>query len=222
MACLSAAGCASSPALTCPLPLRPESVRSDKPSWAAHANDLAKQVAAQPEYIMLGDSITAAWPTEFARRLFEGRPVQAGIGGDTVADVIWRTERLDLSRARKIVLLAGINDVIATQHPPEQTVAELLYEARLLQRTASRAEVVVLAIFPVRQPLDSPERRKIETINTLLQDCLPHGVHLVNVGATLLDKDQLVAPAALPDRVHPTRLTYEILTNAIEAAQRSR
>jgi hypothetical protein len=70
-------------------------------------------LARKPELVFLGDSITSRWPQELLEKHFGAyRPVNLGVGGDRVQNVIWRLQRtpLEATPLKALVLLIGTNN----------------------------------------------------------------------------------------------------------------
>ena len=94
--------------------------------------------------VVLGDSITAAGPWSEA---FPGRSVlNAGISGNTTVDLLGRLEALPDLRRSTVVLMAGINDILAGEAPAPVADRILRIRRELLARRAAR--VVVVATLP--------------------------------------------------------------------------
>jgi lysophospholipase L1-like esterase len=94
--------------------------------------------------IVLGDSITAAGPWSEA---FPARTVDnAGIPGNTTVDLLGRLDALRGLRRTTVVLMAGINDLLAGGAPAPVADRILTIRRQLLARGAAR--VVVVSTLP--------------------------------------------------------------------------
>lgn len=150
---------------------------------------IGSQPAPPAATVMIGDSITAAWPAGLCRgALNYGRP------SATTRDLLKLTDAVLAARPQTVVIMAGVND-IARGIAPQET-ADNIAALRLL---APRS--IVLAVLPVTQDYPRPGyNAAIDRINERLPDAvridiparhyLGDGIHL-RQGAYLIWRDRL-------------------------------
>ena len=186
------------------------------PEWASRSAAIAAAVGKGGRNIMIGDSITANWPSTLAGQIFPERSsVNAGVKGDTVPNIIWRTAKMDLSSARTITFLGGVNDLQQGHRTPVDVTASIMFEVNLLKRVASDADIFVFKILPTSYPVGSVNGQRIRDANALISRCVTGGrVHVIDLAPALAPNGGTVASAGLlVDRVHPSLTGYDSLTS---------
>lgn len=179
-------------------------------------NQLAKQKKFAA--IGVGDSIMQRWPQPLLESGLGVETLNAGVGGDTAAALLWRLENMDWAAQspRYVLVVIGTNDLV------RNTTCDVLYGLRAvtekLRKTFPAAKIVVTSILPRGESM-SWRQEDIRFINQSLKNSAkPAGYTFFDAhdaflcgGVTPCD---LVVP---PANVHPTRKGYEILADSLKA-----
>ena len=170
-----------------------------------HQAQCAAVAASRPELVFIGDSITARWPQEILEERFpKQRPVNLGIGGDWIQNVLWRVQNGALEKAapKVVVLLIGINNLTAGFTPDEvtQDVAELL---KTLHYKTPASRVLLLGILPRGPSINDEPNGRIRQTNVLLANLADQKqVFFLDVGSGLVERDGAILKEVMPDRLH--------------------
>ncbi len=212
--------------------------RLNEPWWRERL--AAKRVALSHRDIRLlfiGDSLThnweisgsAAWSQYAAvwERYYGHRSAaNLGYAGDMTGTVLWRLHdgEIDGVRPRLVVVLIGINDIIAEGKRAEAVVANISAIIAALRQRLSDARILLLGLLPNRVfPWIARESARV---NNLLaaRDWTEGPVTYVDIGDALkkdgridpsLFSDALTEPPA-PVLLHPTAPAYDIIAQALE------
>jgi lysophospholipase L1-like esterase len=162
-------------------------------------------LARKPELVFLGDSITSRWPQELLEQHFGAyRPVNLGVGGDRVQNVIWRMQRtqLEATPLKVLVLLIGTNNV-SSAFPPEETAGGIQKLVKMVEEKAPEAKVLILGVFPRGPAIHAPRNASVDALNAKLKD-LADGkkVFYLDVGPSLAEPDGSISPEVMPDQLH--------------------
>jgi len=179
----------------------------------------------RPRVVLMGDSITDAWPRQqpalFAREDLE--MVGRGISGETTRQMLQRFDADVLAlRPRVLVLLGGTNDIAenAEAYEPEQTFDRL---GRMTALASSHGIAVVLCtLLPA---YDYPWRRglapapKILALNARLRVLAQsQGLPFVDYHAALRDERDGLPITLSDDGVHPNADAYRRMSERLEPA----
>jgi len=161
-------------------------------------------LARKPELVFLGDSITSRWPQELLEKHFGAyRPVNLGVGGDRVQNVIWRLQRtpLEATPLKALVLLIGTNN--AGAFTSEEIAGGIQKLVKMVEEKAPEAKVLVLGVFPRGPAINDPKNTRIHALNAKLKD-LADGkrVFYLDVGPSLAEPDGKISPEVMPDQLH--------------------
>lgn len=155
----------------------------------------------QPELVFIGDSITARWPQEMLDEHFgEYRPVNLGIGGDWIQNVLWRVENgvLDQVEINTIVLLIGTNNIV-NRFTVEEIVAGTKSLLAVIQRVSPESRILLLGILPRAGAAND----KVFQINPLLAEMADNQrVFYLDVGPAIVEADGSILPEVMPDGLH--------------------
>jgi lysophospholipase L1-like esterase len=162
-------------------------------------------LARKPELVFLGDSITSRWPQELLEQHFGAyRPVNLGVGGDRVQNVIWRMQRtqLEATPLKVLVLLIGTNNV-SSAFPPEETAGGIQKLVKMVEEKAPEAKVLILGVFPRGPAIHAPRNASVDALNAKLKD-LADGkkVFYLDVGPSLAEPDGSISLEVMPDQLH--------------------
>ncbi len=173
--------------------------RAQDKGWIAkHARAVAA-VKAGADTVLIGDSFVERFPRDLAERAFGRGVANAGVGGDTVGNVLWRVRHMDLSQARNVWMIAGAND-LAQGRPARTTAAAILALVQSVRLAAPKAQLHLREIVPTRGSdwLD----RKIRETNGVVRRCVPSGVTVHATAAVGGDAERY------SDAVHLSREGY--------------
>jgi lysophospholipase L1-like esterase len=211
-------------------------LEDDSYDWyARHETVLAARKTADPEVVLIGDSITHFWAGEPAAKTCNGpkawkhafgdrRVLNLGFGWDRTQNVLWRLDHgeFDGLGPRVVVINIGTNNFTTTRNATENTPAEVAEAIRVIcdrVRAASpKSRVVVMGVFPRGRKAEDPYRAKITALNALLAAWAQKAdVTFLDVGAKMLAADGSIPPAVMRDACHPTEQGYAIWAAALKA-----
>ena len=161
-------------------------------------------LARKPELVFLGDSITSRWPQELLEKHFGAyRPVNLGVGGDRVQNVIWRLQRtsLEATPLKALVLLIGTNNTGA--FTSEEIAGGIQKLVKIVEEKTPESKVLILGVFPRGPAINDPKNRRIHALNAKLKD-LADGkkVFYLDVGPSLAEPDGSISLEVMPDHLH--------------------
>jgi beta-glucosidase len=196
------------------------------PEWLLrHGEKMAafKAAAGKLDLLFLGDSITcgwgdtgrAVWEQAFAPR----RAVNLGIAGSQTSHLLWQLdqEALGGGSPRVAVLMIGVNNIMAA---PSQTAADIAHGiSAILERLRGKfpgTRVLLLGTFPKDRVPGTPDRRKIQAVNSLIAQFNDgQRVRFLDLSGRLLDQAGVLAPEVSQDGVHLTPQGYQLWAEAI-------
>ncbi len=175
---------------------------------ARHMEQCELVLARQPELVFIGDSITARWPQEMLEANYGAfRPVNLGIGGDWIQNVLWRVQNgvLGQVRIKTIVVLIGTNN-IANRFPAVEIAGAVDNLLQALEDVSPESRVLLLGILPRARSTDNT----VATINGLLANLADdERVFFLDVGYALVEPDGSIAPEVMPDGLHVAMPGFE-------------
>jgi len=168
------------------------------------------------DLLLLGDSITEAWPgtgqAAWGEHLLPLKAAAFGIGGDMTQHLLWRLRlgECDGLQPKVVGLLVGINNFGQQDDSPQEVARGVLAVAVEILRRWPRAELVLLGLLPDGDLPRDPLRRRVMAVNARLSD---HGlgpqVRFFDVPGLFLKPDGSLDRDLLPDGVHPNGAAYE-------------
>lgn len=192
--------------------------RRDGYDWIErHNRIMERNRTANPEVLMIGNSITHYWGGEPAYevvnggntwdRLFKGHSVtNMGMGWDRVENTFWRLAHGELEgcHPKQICLMIGTNN----GEPAQQVVDGIVDIVALLRRHQPEAHIHVIGIYP-----KGGQEEAVRQLNALLQQAIKPddltSYHDFSQALTLSDGSGRVDPSCfLPDRLHPNAKGY--------------
>ncbi len=192
------------PPITASEPQRDADGRETK--YAAQHKAQCEAVLAQnPELVFIGDSITARWPATLLQETFGNyRPVNLGVGGDRVQNVLWRVLNgvLDQVRIKVIVLLIGTNN-LSNQFTPEEVVEGIDRLMKALQEKTPDSKILLLGILPRGDSIRNPSNELVRQVNAKLAlQADNQKVFFLDVGHALVEPDGSISKEVMPDKLH--------------------
>lgn len=169
--------------------------------------------------VTLGDSITAgAWPGDIVAA--DGKVIllhNAGVGGNTTAQMLARLSTDVLAQSPDVVTVMGGTNDVGQNVPQETTIANLRAIVEAIK--AANVKVVLLTIPPRTDPsFAAPIRSLNATIQALAGS---EGVALADIYPALAQADGTYAPGLTADGVHPSVAGNAAIALVVEDALRA-
>jgi lysophospholipase L1-like esterase len=166
-----------------------------------------------------GDSIMNRWETtgkEIWNRQYSGSTADFGIEGDRVENVLWRLDHGQVDKIDpKVVML-----MIGTNNSGRNTATEIADGIKVLvaeyEKRCPHAHIILMGIFPRGQHAEDGGRRKVAAVNAQIKLLEGERVTFIDISSQLVGSDGQIAPAMMPDFVHPTAQGYQIWSDAIQ------
>ncbi|MGH7137630.1 MAG: GDSL-type esterase/lipase family protein, partial [Pirellulales bacterium] len=174
--------------------------------------------------VFVGDSITQAWQLPAGESVWDQYyapldALDAGMGGDTTQNVLWRIEsgELDGLAPKVVVLMIGINNIIAGDSPQEvaQGVAA---DIAALRRHLPESKILLLSILPAVLTSDGRSfLAPAEATNQLIARFADgQNVFYVNLWPVFANPDGTYRPDLhVADGVHLDTEGYTVFAQAI-------
>ncbi|UOR06317.1 SGNH/GDSL hydrolase family protein [Hymenobacter aerilatus] len=201
------------------------------PDWAnlkryTPANQQLKAPSTNtPRVVLMGNSITDAWPRADSA-FFAGRPyeyVGRGIGGQTSPQMLlrFRQDVLNL-RPAVVAILSGTNDVAENTGPYDQqaTMNNIKSMAELAQANGVRVilcSVLPASEFPWRKGL-TPGPKIVALNEQIKAYAQQHNFVYLDYHKALADERQGLPAKYANDGVHPTLAGYRIMEPLLNQA----
>jgi len=169
-----------------------------------------------PETIIIGNSITHYWGGQPQAHIQRGiqswneyltplNSLNLGFGWDRIENMLWRIYHgeLDGYQAKKVILLAGTNNLAYNNDKEIVTGIQLLVQA--IRERQPTAQITVIGILP-RQGME----KRIRELNPKIEKAIRQPqVHFEDAGRLLLTPQQLIDKTLFLDEVHPNTQGYE-------------
>jgi lysophospholipase L1-like esterase len=200
--------------------------------WPARHAAAVALMKAQPEIVMLGDSIMHFWggdpsgedvggrrtAPEVWDLLFTGRRVvNLGYGWDRTENVLWRLLHGEFEQVspKVVVLMIGTNNV--PLNTPDEIAAGVSAICDEIHQRSPVSRILLLGIFPRGEKPDA-NRATIEAVNQRLATLDGRGgvVTYLDIGDKFLAADRSISKDVMYDFLHPTAKGYGIWSAAIE------
>lgn len=212
-----------------PAPVKQEDpLRTDWANLARYAPEnqqLPTPVASRPRVVLLGNSITDAWPKAdpsfFASKSYEY--VGRGISGQTSPQMLlrFRQDVLNL-RPAVVAILAGTNDVAENTGPYNQqaTLNNIMSMAELAR--ANGVRVILCSVLPAsefrwRKGL-SPGPKIVALNEQVKAYARQQGFVYLDYHAAMADEQQGLSATLASDGVHPTLAGYQMMEPLLQKA----
>lgn len=209
-------------------------LEDDRYDWnARHAEILRIKESANPEIVLIGDSITHFWGGEPKSDIANGpkawnsvfgdrRVLNLGFGWDRTQNVLWRIDHgeLDGIHPRFVVVQIGTNNTSGTANARENTAAEIaagvMEICTRIRRALPEAKIILTAIFPREGKPDHSRRKLIDATNRLLA-AAPRDPQItwLDIGPKMLAADGTLEKAMMADFCHPSEQGYQIWADAL-------
>jgi len=204
--------------------------RADANSLQAHEELVAKAKRGGIDLYFVGDSITRRWGTSDAQyapmlanwnaNFFGWNAGDFGWGADRIEHILWRLEHgeLDGVNPKVIVILAGTNNV-GTQPADDAGIADITAGMKALvalcRSKAPAATIILTAIFPRNDnPAVIPTILRLNENFARLADSKT--VRFLDVNKRLADRDGMLFPGMMGDKLHPTVKGYQVWADGLK------
>jgi len=166
------------------------------------------------EVVFLGDSLTKGWEGAgkevWASHFLPLHAVDAGIGGDTTRQVLWRLDHglLEGVKPKVVVLMIGVNNIFTNTGTDEEIAKGVQTILEKIQSSNPGTKILLLGIFPLGNPAQS-ERAK--AINAMLAKMEGPSVRFLDLSDKFRDaQGNLLTEYYSPDKVHLAKPGYEV------------
>ena len=201
-----------------------------------HADVLSEQAKANPDVVMIGDSITHFWggspsanhvngPKSWKKTFIGVSVLNMGFGWDRTQNVLWRLNHGELMglHPRSIVLNIGTNNLVgddtARTNTPEETATGIEHIVKVLRTRCPDANIFVMAVFPRGFKKGNELDRRISALNRiLLTKFKDPKISVLDIGQELRQSDGSIAKEIMFDGTHPTDEGYSIWGSALVKA----
>ncbi len=190
------------------------------PAWIATHRELVRNLQREmPPVLFLGDSHTSEWQG-VGRSVWDAHfralgAMQAGIGGDTTENLLWRIAHMDeLASVRLVIVCIGANN-LSKGDSPETVVSGVRQVAQSAAAKFPKSRILVIGV-PPRADGD-PRRERISAVNNLLAgvaDGKRVFYHACDAGLSQMSSGE-PERCFRPDRVHLTADAYDIWAREI-------
>ena len=184
--------------------------------------NLAENLPFGSSVVVMGDSIAARWPSALMTKIFPGKVVNLGVGGDQLQNTTWVLDHLHGAGVHAAIMVIGTNDIRArawaeTESCLTEKVAALAHAARA---AFPQSAIYLFSVLPkgVRQRAFIT---RIAALNRLLRSvAAANGFHYVDVAAifTRICDGRKACPLFNSDHIHPSEAGYEQMTAVLKAA----
>ncbi|MBA3936479.1 MAG: acetylhydrolase [Planctomycetes bacterium] len=210
-------------------------LEQDGYDWYARHEAVLKAVqGADPEVVMIGDSITHFWggdppgpnhgPEAWKAAFADRRVLNLGFGWDRTQNVLWRLDHGEFTGLHPhwVVLMIGTNNLTGTANARENTPAEIVAGIAAISRQigalSPKTRIVHMAVLPRGRKADDPFRAKIASVNRLLAAYAAQEHHaFIDLGAQLVDAAGTIPAELMGDACHPTDKGYAVWAAALRA-----
>jgi len=164
------------------------------------------------ELVLIGDSITARWPMELLQTKYgKYRPVNLGIGGDWIQNVLWRLLNgvLDKVKIKVIVLLIGTNN-ISNSFTPEEVAGGIKELLKTIHEKSPGSKILLMGIFPAGDSIRDPKCvKRLEANEKLAKLADNKMVFFLDIGDKLVEPDGTISAKVMPDKLHVAMPGFE-------------
>jgi len=166
--------------------------------------------------LFLGDSITDGWPAKGGDTWAQFAPYQPanfGVSAIRTEGLLWNITHGELKgiNPKVTVVLIGVNNLLqCPDEKPEWAAAGIRKVVETVHTRLPNTRVLLLAIFPARNPATNPARTRIAEVNRLIST-LDAGdrTRFLDIGKIFLADDGQVRRDLMPDGLHPNARGYQ-------------
>ena len=179
------------------------------------------QVTESPKAVLMGDSITAGWPSADPEFFSDNNFVGRGISGQVTSQMLlrFRQDVIDL-HPKYVVILAGTNDIAENSGKidMEKTFGNIVSMCDLAK--ANGIKPIICSVIPAASfywhPHVTGAAEKIAQLNAMLEAyAKANRIKYVDYHSAMKDERGGLPESLAKDGVHPTREGYDIMKNLL-------
>ncbi len=182
-------------------------------------DEINRRAAAERfDVVFIGDSIVMRWPDATLQSAIGRKTLNAGIGGDTAAALLWRLQNGTWPTDTPVVIvLVGTND--GGRNAPCDVFVGIEAVVAKVHTVFPKAKVLVVSILP-RGPNMRGREQDIATTNAALREAQSQDkFQFVDAHDAFLCNYQSDCPLMKPPtNVHPTAEGYRVLGEILQKA----
>jgi len=212
-------------------------LENDSYDWfRRHEDVLHAQAGANPEVVLIGDSITHFWggqpqspgskprgPDAWQKTFGSKSVLNLGFGWDRTQNVLWRLDHgeFDGLHPKWVVLNIGTNNFSGTPHARASTPAETAEGIRevilRLRAKSPSSKIILMGVLPRGNKPDNAFRKPIEELNAILRETYARvpGITFLDLRDAYLQPDGTLPAELMSDGTHPTDKGYLIWGQAL-------
>lgn len=184
-------------------------------SWLPTHMGHVKRIQAGPtEVLFLGDSLTKGWEgagkETWDKEILPLHAVDAGIGGDTTRQVLWRLDNglLDGVHPKVIVLMIGVNNIFTNTGTDEDIAKGIEAIVAQIQTKSPGTKILLLGVLPLG---NSSQSARAKAINAMIGKLAGSQVRFLDMTSKFQDaQGNVVAEYYSPDKIHLAKQGYEV------------
>ena len=187
--------------------------------WANYVrySEANKQVTEAPKAVLMGDSITAGWPSADSDFFSENNLVGRGISGQVTAQMLlrFRQDVIDL-HPKYVVILGGTNDIAenAGAFDKDKTFGNIVSMCELAK--ANGIKPILCSVIPAVsfywRPQVAEAAEKIVQLNAMLAEyAKSNRIKYVDYHSSMKDERGGLPENLSRDGVHPIREGYDVM-----------
>lgn len=174
------------------------------------------------DFVLIGDSITDAWPgrgKDSYSRFAPWKPLDLGVSAETTEEVLWRllNGELDGIHPKVVMIMIGTNNLgHYRSEKPEWVAAGIKKIIETVRAKQPQAKILLLAIFPRGATSTDVTRQRVDEVNKLLPVLADDkNVFFMDIGPKFLDPQGNLPREIMPDLLHPNADGYKIWIEAV-------
>ena len=208
-------------------------------SWHQKQNDQImadlKKSKGDVDFLLVGDSITALWPTKGPKSystFLPWKPLNVAISAEHTEHVLYRllNGNIEGIKPKAAMILIGTNNLgHEPKEKPEWVVAGVKKIIETLQAKSPNTKILLLALFPRgaekkdangifknTKPTDSIRQRTVETNKLMASLADNKMVTFMDIGSLFVDAEGNIKTDLMPDNLHPNEAGYQLWLNAVK------
>jgi lysophospholipase L1-like esterase len=172
------------------------------------------------EIVFIGDSITEFWKEKEALFFSKNNFINRGISGQTTPQMVHRFKQdvLDLN-PKKVVILAGINDIAENAGPCTiESIMENI-DAMVTAAHQHKISVVLCSVLPTKVFYWNPKLKpadKVIALNSLIEKyVVTNDIDYVDYYSKMVDDEKGLPKRYADDGVHPNLEGYQVMKEVL-------
>lgn len=171
--------------------------------------------------VMLGNSLTeqGRWNELFP----DLKILNRGIGGDNIRGMIERLPAILENEPSKLLIMAGINNILFRDSKPEDLEAEFVAMIDLIKSLSPATEIYIQSLLPVNEAMikriENIDRKKqhVKEFNQVLEKlCRQHDLVFINLYDYCTDNNGSLEESFTTDGIHLSPEGYRIWAEMIK------